>query len=310
MASTLAAPACASCVLGATSTSLLSFSYQAIQTIEVRVDTYVAVLPGGSRSTSYESHTLTGTEYVGSGEGDNKPKTFNHPDELIWTVGDATLTYPTTYVQYLGFEGAPVTTDDGQSCANPTDASAIPLPSDADTASLIYPLDGNSTQSALPPELLAYLGELPDVAAQFGGEDLAGCSPLNYVPETSSSVPPSSSSSSSEVVSSSSAPMSAYPSISSKSGWQNTTFTKPTHTITYNTRVSGTTHHQSPDQVVSSSYAYGSYVSGSAVPAPTSYEPPAENTHQTAFVIQPISGKSIVTTQTAAGAHSMSTSFH
>ncbi|KAK5175211.1 uncharacterized protein LTR77_000348 [Saxophila tyrrhenica] len=180
--------ACPSCVFGATSTSVLSFSYHAVETITVSVIPHVTIYTNGTEKTSFESITETNTDYVGSGSNTTRPKTFTDKNDITWTVGDATLTYPTTYVQYLGFEGAPATTEDGETCAEPTDASAVELPSSTDMASFIYPLEANATGGMLlPTALLDYLAQLPEVSSQFFGEPLTGCAPLTWTPLASAS---------------------------------------------------------------------------------------------------------------------------
>ena len=177
--------ACASCVLGPAATSLLSFSAHAVETITVSVIPHLTVFTNGSRTVNYERITETATDFVGSAAGSNgTAKTFSNQEDITWTVGDATLTYGTTYIQYLGFSGALEPTPTGDACAQPADISSIALPSSTDCASYIYPY---SAGMALPTPLLDYLGQIPVVSSQFNGEDLAGCSPLSYVPAITTS---------------------------------------------------------------------------------------------------------------------------
>ena len=73
----ITAPACASCVLGATSTSLLSFTYHKIETITVNVVPHITIYTSGtstSRTTNYVSITATQTDYVGGGAIVMRPK--------------------------------------------------------------------------------------------------------------------------------------------------------------------------------------------------------------------------------------------
>ena len=314
------APACASCIFGAASTSILSFSYHAIETITVSVIPHVTVYTDGSRSTSFESITQTQTDLVGTGPGSNSSKTYTNLEDITWTVGDATLTYPTTYVQYLGFEGAPLTTDDGQTCAQQTDVSAVELPASTDAASFIYPLAVNATAALqLPTALLEYLGELAPIASQFNGDVLTGCAPLNDAAIAARHAP--------------------HEKQKRFDGVRRTTIPQPqitsrallatNGTLSYNStgmihtsfwRNNTITHYPGPDTF---SYKPPKY------PSPTgttefqssvytsaqetlSAGPPGSyasiNTHATAFVIQPIAGRPIVTTEsgTQPEHHSMS----
>lgn len=174
------AAACPSCVFGATSTSLHSFTYHAVQTITVSVIPHVTVYTNGTEKTSFESITETNTDYVGESNG-TAPKTFSDKKDLTWTVGDATLTWPTTYVQYCGFEGATATAEGSSTCAQVTDAVAVGIPASAQSAPFIYPLEANATAATtLPSPLLDYLAQLPEVSEQFNGYPLTGCAPLTY----------------------------------------------------------------------------------------------------------------------------------
>lgn len=177
----ISAAPCPTCVFGATSTSVLSFSYHAVETITVSVIPHITVYTNGTEKTSYQSITETDTVIVGSGTNTSIPKTFTNKDDITWTVGDATLTYPTTYVHYLGFDGALATSDDVENCVDVTDASSVELPSSTNYASFIYPLVANATEAnLLPTPLLEYLGELPEVSSQFHGARLTGCAPITW----------------------------------------------------------------------------------------------------------------------------------
>lgn len=170
--------ACASCVFGAYSSKIVSFTSTYIEHITVSVTPHITVYNNGSQSTSLESSTVKKSALVGGLAGSNSSKTISKKNDITWTVGGATLTYPTTYVQYLGFSGAPAATDDGDVCAEKTDAHAISLPATTDAASFIYALPANATALALPTPLLQYLGGLDGLVDQFDGAALTGCAPL------------------------------------------------------------------------------------------------------------------------------------
>ena len=329
----ITAPACASCVLGATSTSLLSFTYHTIETITVEVVPHITVYTAGSstsRTTNYVSITQTATDIVGGGSGRNASKTFDSHDDLTWVVGDTTLTYPTTYVQYLGFAGAPASSD--EKCASGADATALELPASTAASAFIYPLtSANAQASSLPEPLLQYLQDQAPFAAQFSGQALTGCAGLDYVPPETSSGAPSSSASKyssapksvsalSSIFSSSSSAVPTYSSTSSS--WSNQTFTatRPGHTVEGTTKIRpGRPTDQTPGpQAPSSSAFYGTPSSAAysskapgpkgstrtttniqTSPSPPQYSSPAEttNSHTTAFVIQPVTAQNpIITT--------------
>lgn len=182
-AGSLAAPtACASCVFGAYSSKILSFTSSYIEHITVSVTPHITVYTNGSRSTSFESNTLTESSIVGGIAGTNSSKTYAKKNDIKWTVDGATLTYPTKYVQYVGFKGAPAATEEGETCGATTEASEISLPATTDAASFIYALPANATALALPTQLLQYLGGLEDLVEQFDGASLSGCAPLDGAP--------------------------------------------------------------------------------------------------------------------------------
>ena len=181
MAATALAQTCASCVFGAIDSQTLSFTQHVLETITVSVIPHITVFANGSApSTSYESITIT-QEIVsptGTGTVASTPATYTDEADITWTVGDATLTYPTTYIQYLAFGGAPATSVNGQTCAQQTDASSVSLPTSVDTASLIYPVSNATAGMALPSPLLEYLGGFAALSSQFYGEALTGCAAL------------------------------------------------------------------------------------------------------------------------------------
>jgi hypothetical protein len=313
--------ACPTCVFGATSTSLLSFTFQAVETITVSVIPHVTVFPNGTDTTSFERKTLTETDYVGGGNGGTTTsrRTFTDKKEFEWTVGDATLTYPTTYIQYLGFQGAPATTTGAETCANPSDASPVSLPASTETASFIYPLGVNATaDAALPVPLLSYLGQIPEVASQFDGEVLTGCAPLTYTPRpiyTTLSVEPTfptfsfdtGSASSSAAGSSSSGVYYGNSSVSSL----NPITTKirpevPSSSEATPTRLP-TQSYNAPEESSSAEYSAPAYSTQPAESEVTTTMVQETITHSTAFFITAITGPTTYTTMTPRGQadHSM-----
>ena len=269
------ASACASCVFGAASTSLLSFTYHAIETITVSVVPHITVYTNGSRITNYQSITQTQSDIVGSGSGSNASRTYSKEEDITWTVGDATLTYPNTYIQYLGFEGAPVTTNDGQSCAQASDAYSVNLGPSTDAASFIYALPTNATNAvALPTPLLEYLAELAPVSSEFNGQPLTGCAPLNYAHVTA---------------------LHRRGRACSTTQFFRIPSTTPFSRIPIDPR---SLHARFVNGTGNSTAPLGTG-SGTPVSASSSASEPT-NTHTTGFVIQPITGKPIVTTEKSA----------
>ncbi|KAI7226478.1 hypothetical protein KC330_g8799 [Hortaea werneckii] len=181
-ATTSPVPTCASCIFGAVSTSVLSYTAHVIKTIEVDVTPHVFIYLNGTReTTSLESNTHTEAIAIPTGdvEGTVEPsQTFSDIRNVTWTVGDATLTYPTSYVQYLAFAGAPAINTDEPACAEQTDATNVQLPSTTDAAEFIFPLGNASSGTSLPGELLEYLYGLPTVSDQFNGAPITACAPL------------------------------------------------------------------------------------------------------------------------------------
>ncbi|KAI7217109.1 hypothetical protein KC333_g4429 [Hortaea werneckii] len=191
-ATTSLAPTCASCIFGAVSTSLLSYTAHVIKTIEVDVTPHVFIYLNGTReTTSLESNTHTEAIAIPTGDvkGTVEPsQTFSDIRNVTWTVGDATLTYPTSYVQYLAFAGAPAINTDEPACAEQTDATNVQLPSTTDAAEFIFPFGNASSSTSLPGELLEYLYGLPTVSDQFNGAPITACAPLLHSTYTPSPV--------------------------------------------------------------------------------------------------------------------------
>ncbi|KAI6862053.1 hypothetical protein KC343_g1260 [Hortaea werneckii] len=191
-ATTSLVPTCASCVFGAVSTSVLSYTAHVIKTIEVDVTPHVFIYLNGTReTTSLESNTHTEAIAIPTGntaESVDSSQTFSDIRDVTWTVGDATLTYPTSYIQYLAFAGAPAINTDEPACAEQTDATNVQLPTTTDAAEFIFPLGNASSGIGLPGELLDYLDSLPTVSDQFNGAPVTACAPLLHSTYTPSPV--------------------------------------------------------------------------------------------------------------------------
>ncbi|KAI7269894.1 hypothetical protein KC345_g7521 [Hortaea werneckii] len=191
-ATTSLVPTCASCVFGAVSTSVLSYTAHIIKTIEVDVTPHVFIYLNGTReTTSLESNTHTEaiaipTEHTA--ESVDSSQTFSDIRNVTWTVGDATLTYPTSYIQYLAFAGAPAINTDEPACAVQTDATNVQLPSTTDAARFIFPLGNASSGIGLPGQLLEYVDSLSTVSDQFNGTPITACAPLLHSTYTPSPV--------------------------------------------------------------------------------------------------------------------------
>ena len=284
----ITAGSCASCVLGATSTALLSFTYQTIETITVKVVPHITVYTSGSSTsstTNYVSITEIETDYVGSGNNRTASKTFDHTDHLTWMVGDATLTYPTTYVQYLGFAGAAVPNDDGEKCATGTDSTSLVLPTSTDASAFIYPYTSGAT--SLPGPLLQYLQGQAPFAAQFSGQPLTGCAGLDYIPPaTTSSI----------------APYSSATLPSSAASFSSLTISTGNYTRTTKLRTGGPTRLTpgQPEPTLTSSQAPAPIFSSFTAGVP-SYE--STQSHSTAFVIQPVTAPHAIITTLPGGSN-------
>lgn len=309
----ITAPACASCVLGATSSALLSFTYHKIETITVKVVPHITVYTQGSSTsstTNYVSITETTTDIVGGGSNRNASKTFTNLEDLTWMVGDATLTYPTTYVQYLGFAGAAVPTDHGGKCVTGSDATGLTLPSSTDAASFIYPWSSSGNEaSPLPAPLLQYLQGQAAFAAQFSGQPLTGCAGTGYNPPATSSNTPYPTGSTSSIT------LSSVPALSSG------TFSKGNWSITESiTTKTLSTYHHGPTRLTVPGQPAPSSIPGSSLSSPVASAPAQSspvlsyntqttvNTHSTVYIIQPITAQHpIVTTLPGSDQHKTTT---
>lgn len=165
------ASACPTCFIGAASTVVHSFPY-VVEVVTVEVIPHITIIPGVTTNTGYKT-TTEGPLYP------NAVTTVSDVDDLTWTVGDVTLTYPTTYLEYVGLEG--VAAHGSQTCAQQDAVSALSLPAPQDDASFIYPATAQQPNGQLPLQLLEYIQTLPAVSSQFSGAPLTACAPLPTV---------------------------------------------------------------------------------------------------------------------------------
>ncbi|KAI6835382.1 hypothetical protein KC340_g5473 [Hortaea werneckii] len=285
-ATTSLVPTCASCVFGAVSTSVLSYTAHVIKTIEVDVTPHVFIYLNGTReTTSLESNTHTEAIIIPTGSGPESvdtSQTFSDIRNVTWTVGDATLTYPTSYVQYLAFAGAPAINTDEQACAEQTDATNVQLPSTTNAAEFIFPLSNASSGIGLPGDLLAYLDRLPTVSDQFNGAPITACAPLLHSTYTPS-----------PVYSTLQAESTARTESEANSVPEETLLPKRRQDLSGSAFATGTgtegfaTH--GPPQESTASKETRTTLAYSSVEA--------TNVHTTAFVIAPITGRDIVTSE-------------
>ncbi|KAJ8611616.1 hypothetical protein MRB53_037840 [Persea americana] len=160
---------CAPCVFGAASTSLLSYPV-AVGTIDVQIIPQVTIGSNGSTATTaFVTSTLAAATQAGGAPVSTVVVTDSN--QLTWTTLGATLTYPTTYVDYAAFAGAAATTG----CANSLSPSLLTLPPSVPSASLIYPLDNTG---ALPAGLISFLDGAGGIPAQLNGDQIPQCAPL------------------------------------------------------------------------------------------------------------------------------------
>lgn len=202
---------------------------------------------------------------------------------------DGSRTYPTVYVQYLGFEGAAAT--DSSACAQTLIPSALTLPTSTDAASFIYPeITGAAT---LPAGLLGYLDADGAIPSQLNGDELTDCAAINIAVVSVASTtatftyPPN-------------ATLSELPSSSGEETTTatitSTSFSASTQTITSETTVASTVSTES------SSASETSVVEGttltSVAPVPVTTEQTVVSTqtvsHQPAVILNTITGNPIV----------------
>lgn len=295
------------------SSTVLSYTSQVIQTIEVDVTPHVLVLLNGtSITTSLESNTHTEEIVVptaaiatDSTTTTDAAKTFSNVEDITWTVGDATLTYPSTYVQYLSFAGAPATSDDGKTCAQQAHATEVQLPPSTDQASFIFPINNATASTILPSALLDYLYGLATVSSQFYGQPLTACAPLSEttLPAYTHTLSPTSYFT---------LPTTGPESTTSRrfEGPRSRDHPGPIATFAPGARNGTSEIGQRPDRMGYGTGARGTgegaAVSTSTTPAEYSGPIPspvasleATNVHTTAFVIAPITGRAIVTSETS-----------
>ena len=314
-ATTSLVPTCASCIFGAVSTSVLSYTAHVIKTIEVDVTPHVFIyLNGTSETTSLESNTHTEAIAIPTGnaaESVDTSQTFSDIRDVTWTVGDATLTYPTSYVQYLAFAGAPAINTDEPACVEQTDATNVQLPSTTDAAGFIFPLGNASSGAALPGELLEYLDSLPTVSEQFNGAPITACGPLlhsTYTPSPVYSTIQAKPTARTEIDASSASSKTLLP--KRYEGPRGNQHQGPIVTLSPDAK-NNTQGIGRRQDLSGSGFATGTGTEGFAIPsapaestasketrttlAYSSIE--ATNVHTTAFVIAPITGRDIVTSE-------------
>ncbi|KAF7197461.1 hypothetical protein HII31_01271 [Pseudocercospora fuligena] len=132
---------CPNCFFGATAATLHSFPYTPVATITEHVFPFVKTYPNGTICTEFS----TSTEFpvVTDPHLLNGP-TFSDENQMTWATLNYSMAYPSTYVQYLGFEkdvfnADPTTVDDQSICSGEKTPTALfdnPTPA----ASYIYPL--------------------------------------------------------------------------------------------------------------------------------------------------------------------------
>ncbi|KAK3639110.1 hypothetical protein LTR56_012659 [Elasticomyces elasticus] len=270
----MATTTCAPCVFGALETSVLSYTAHSFEHITVAIDTYFTVFPNHSQTSTTSRRTLTETLALPSNA--SASPTFSNTDNITWTVGNATLTWPTTYVQYLQFAGAPATTDDGQLCAQQTDASYIMVPTSTDAASFIYPSSNATAGMPLPTDLLEYLDSFPEISSQFLGDDLTECAPLKLTALRTRAV---------------AVPIQPAQPRRRFEGARTSGNQAPFVTPLVVPGGNRTIYPRDPS-------GYGTGTGGADTTTSPSSASLPENAHTTAFVINTISGRSIVVTQT------------
>jgi hypothetical protein len=149
-------------------------------TIEQTVIPLVTIYANGSSETNYK--TVTATANV---TGIYKPPTPTDPyAHLTWEYEGATLTYPTTYVQFYGLRGGlftPVITAAATSCT--VDDQFLQLPATYDPMSLIVEVPATAsldlahpTAISAPAQIHSFLNGIPAVSSQFSGTNVRDCS--------------------------------------------------------------------------------------------------------------------------------------
>ncbi|TKA73049.1 hypothetical protein B0A55_08128 [Friedmanniomyces simplex] len=120
------ATSCAPCVFSA-STTLLSFPYSVLQTFTVQVIPQITVRNGTSVTIGAKTTTIDEPVVANGPTGPGGPviATFTDPSLLTWSTLGTVLTYPTTYVEYLGFDGASATSSGGIMCNPWTSSRAL-----------------------------------------------------------------------------------------------------------------------------------------------------------------------------------------
>lgn len=172
--------ACNTCTVTAFETFLTYPSAVQVDTatIEQTIIPLVTVYADGSSETNYKTVTakanVTGTY--------NPPTPTDPYAHLTWEYDGATLTYPTTYVQFFGLRGGlftPVITAAATSCAVNDEVFLIGT---FDPAGLIVEVPATAkidlahpTAIAVPPAIHSFLNNIPAVSSQFSGTPVEDC---------------------------------------------------------------------------------------------------------------------------------------
>lgn len=177
---TLPSPPCNGCSVTASELFLTYPSTVEVDTATIvqTVIPLVTVYPDGSNVTNYKTVTAQANT-----TGIYKPPTPTDPyAHLTWVHVGVTLTYPTTYVQFLGLRGGlftPVITATATSCAVKNENLHIGT---FDRASLIVEVPAtvqldpaHPTTIPVPPAVHSFLNAIPAVSSQFSGTKVEDC---------------------------------------------------------------------------------------------------------------------------------------
>ena len=308
---TTVAPSCASCVFGAVQTAVLSYTSHVIETLLVDVIPHITIYANGSETTSYERHTRTEIQVIPTATTEGNASipitdtgiTYANEADITWTVGDATLTYPTTYIQYIQFAGATINAaaTTGPTCAQEASRTLLYVPRLTNAAALIYPSFANaSIATALPEPLLEYLDTLDIVESAFG-HDLQACAAL---PSSTASILPittltTNTASDFDVVAStpstSSSIIQGVTSLAKRFGGARREENHATLTEAPFAFKRGETNSTYFGSGTGTGTAPASTPTETTVPVPSAPQSSVQETHSTATVIVPITGRAIIT---------------
>jgi hypothetical protein len=151
----------------------------------------VTVHPDGRLETNYITETPR-QDPTAPGEAP-APQPTDPYETLTWTpYPGLTLTYPTTYVEFINLSGGtffPVEPVIDPTATCTFDDQPLALPSNSRT-SLLIPLpsgvtvDSQSPEAiSAPPRIHSYLNGIPAVSSQFDGTDVAKCAWTKIVAE-------------------------------------------------------------------------------------------------------------------------------